>query len=76
MDELLRTTDAVLLNWVKSVLKDQGIQSFEMDRHMSILEGSIGALVPRRLMVESHHVARARSILVDAGLSKHMQVKD
>jgi hypothetical protein len=34
---------------------------------MSVLEGSIGAL-PRRVLVESMRIARARGILTEAGI--------
>ena len=37
---------------------------FEIDVHMSILEGSIGIL-PRRLMVADDDLARARIVLSD-----------
>ena len=64
MQELLRTTDPVLLSWVKALLADAGIAAVTFDTHMSVLDGSIGAL-PQRLMVAGDDLAAARR-LVDA----------
>ena len=62
MKELLRTNDAVLLSWAETLLADAGIQSFVLDFHTSILEGSLGVL-PRRMMVADDEHAQARRIL-------------
>lgn len=51
MQELLRTTDVVLISHVSAILKDYGISVLQLDEHMSVLEGSIGFLIPKRLMV-------------------------
>ncbi|MER5172009.1 DUF2007 domain-containing protein [Thioclava sp. GXIMD2076] len=64
MKELLRTTNPVKLALAKALLTGEGINSFEMDVHMSVLEGSIGIL-PRRLMVTDGDLARARVVLDD-----------
>jgi hypothetical protein len=64
--ELLRTNDAVRLTWLVALLAGEGIEAVVLDAHMSVVEGSIGAL-PRRLMVSSEDAARARQILVEAG---------
>ncbi|WP_339108486.1 DUF2007 domain-containing protein [Thioclava sp. GXIMD4216] len=64
MKELLRTTNPVKLAFAKALLTGEGINSFEMDVHMSVLEGSIGIL-PRRLMVTDGDLARARRVLDD-----------
>jgi hypothetical protein len=58
----------VLLSWAEALLKDAGIPAVVMDRHMSVLEGSIGAL-PRRLMVAESDAGRARALLTDAGVA-------
>jgi len=50
MREVLKTNDPVLLSFAQAILKDAGIVAEVFDLHMSILDGSIGAL-PRRLMV-------------------------
>jgi hypothetical protein len=44
------------------------------DTNMSILEGSIGAL-PRRVLVASDRVERARALLTGAGIG-HVIVED
>lgn len=67
MKELLRSTDPVRLSRVLDLLESGGIRAFEMDRHMSVLEGSIGIL-PRRIMVADRDEFMARAILRDAGL--------
>lgn len=58
MKEILRTNDAVLLSWSQAVLAEFGIESVILDAHTSVIEGSIGA-IPRRLMVvdEDHETA-------------------
>jgi len=66
MRELLRTTDAVRLSWLVALLADAGIEAVVFDTHTSILEGSIGA-IPRRLMVLADDEAAAIRILKDAG---------
>lgn len=68
MQEILRTTDVVLLSFAQHVLGEAGVESVILDTHMSITEGSIGVLVPRRLMVVEDDIARARSLLTKAGL--------
>ena len=67
MREILRTNDPVLISYAQSRLKDVGIDSLVFDGHTSILEGSIGA-IPRRIMVIDEDAERARSILDDSDL--------
>ena len=50
MRELFRSNNAVRLSWAQAQLSDAGIESFILDHHTSLVEGSIGA-IPRRLMV-------------------------
>jgi hypothetical protein len=59
MQELLRTTDVVLISHVTAILKDYGISILQLDEHMSVLEGSIGFLIPKRLMVADEDLAVA-----------------
>ena len=66
MVELLRTNDPVRLSWVMALLSDAEIESVVFDSHASIVEGSIGAL-PRRLMVIDDDLSRARYVLDSAG---------
>ena len=42
MEELLRTTDITVTAYVRAILIDAGIEPFELDVNMSVLEGSIG----------------------------------
>lgn len=67
MKQLLATTDPIRLTLAADLLRAEGIPSFELDRHMSILDGSIGIL-PRRLMVADRDHFMARAILRDTGL--------
>jgi hypothetical protein len=66
MREVLRSNDAVRLSWLTALLADAGIAAVVLDTHMSIVEGSIGAL-PRRLMVAADDHARALEVLAEAG---------
>ena len=66
MIELLRTNDLVQLSFLDAVLKDGGIESVVLDQHMSVLEGSAGA-IPRRLMVSDEDAEAARRILREVG---------
>ena len=67
MQELLRSNDSVLLSYVSALMKEAGIDFIVADMNMSVLEGSIGAL-PRRVLVDSSMLERARRILTEAGL--------
>ncbi|MEQ8710688.1 MAG: DUF2007 domain-containing protein [Rhodospirillales bacterium] len=66
MKELLRTNDPVELSFVQALLTDSGIESIVFDQHTSIMEGSIGA-IPRRIMVIDEDHARAVRLLENAG---------
>ncbi|SPH23374.1 hypothetical protein DEA8626_02438 [Defluviimonas aquaemixtae] len=66
MKELLSTTDPTKLAFATALLDGEGIAAFQMDVHMSVLEGSLGIL-PRRLMVRDADHFRARAILKDNG---------
>ena len=66
MKELLRTNDAVRLSFLRSLLKDSGVDSLVLDHHTSVVEGSIGA-IPRRLMVAERDYHLACSLLAAAG---------
>ena len=60
------TSDLVRLGFLQALLADAGIESVVLDQHISALEGGIGAF-PRRLAVRDEDLARARSILREAG---------
>lgn len=64
MKELLRTTDPTVIAFAQALLQGEGINSFPMDVHMSILEGGIG-IFPRRLMVADADHFIARKVMED-----------
>ena len=68
MKQILRTTDPTQIVFAKALLAGEDIDCFEMDVHMSVLEGSIGIL-PRRLMVRDSDYLIARRILTDNDFS-------
>jgi putative signal transducing protein len=65
MKELLRTNNVVRLSWVQALLRDSGIESLVLDEHTSLVEGSIGA-IQRRLMVLERDFVRARALVAAA----------
>ena len=65
MVELLRLNDPVKLSFLEALLRDGGIQTFILDQHMSVLEGSASS-IPHRLMVTDDDAERARFILHQA----------
>ncbi len=67
MKELLRTTDPTVIPYATALLEGEGIAAFPMDVHMSVLEGSLGIL-PRRLMVLDRDLFLARAIMRDNGI--------
>jgi hypothetical protein len=64
MKELLRTNDLTVIAYAQALLQGEGIATFEMDVHMSILDGSLGIL-PRRLMVRDQDHFLAAAVLRD-----------
>jgi hypothetical protein len=64
--ELLRSNDPVRLSYVLALLDDAGIEAVMLDFHNSILQGSLGIL-PRRLMVIGDDFEAARRLLIEAG---------
>ena len=72
MVELIRTNDIVLIGFVESLLEGAGIGVFVADRHVSAIEGSIGAF-QRRILVPSDEERQARRLLVDAGLAAELR---
>ena len=71
MKELVRTNNPVLLGWIQSLLRQEGIESFVFDSHMSVLEGSANA-IPRRLMVIDDDYDMARRTMTEAGEGQHL----
>ena len=60
------------LSFAQAVLRDSHIEFFVADTHASILDGSIGA-VPRRLLVLEEDVQDARDVLSANGLAQELQ---
>ena len=65
----MRSNDPVSLSWAQSVLAAVGIEAVVLDMHTSILEGSIGA-IPRRLMVLGDDLSRARHAIETAATAE------
>ena len=63
----MRTTDPTMIAFATALLEGEDIDCFQMDVHMSVLEGSIGIL-PRRLMVADRDYFRASNVLKDNDL--------
>jgi hypothetical protein len=66
MRTVITSNDPVRLSFLGALLRDAGIDSVLLDAHTSAVEGSIGA-IPRRLMVLAEDEAAARRVLRDAG---------
>jgi Putative prokaryotic signal transducing protein len=64
MKNLLRTTDPTLIAFVSALLDGEGIESWHLDVHMSVLDGGIGAL-PQRLVVREDDYNAAERVLRD-----------
>ena len=67
MKAILKTVNPATLNFAQAVLKEADIPFFVMDQNVSIIEGSIG-IIPRRLMVVDEDAEEARQALTDAGM--------
>jgi hypothetical protein len=70
--ELVRTNNAVLISAVQALLDGADIPHVLLDQNMSVLEGSLGVL-PRRVMVIDDYAADARKLLEDAGLGHELR---
>jgi Putative prokaryotic signal transducing protein len=64
MRDVLKTNNAVLLNFAQVLLADAGIEAVVFDGHMSVMDGSLGIL-PRRLMVSDGDFSQAERVLKD-----------
>ncbi len=74
MKELLRAVDPALISYVESLLKGANIHYFIADQHTSMVEGSIGIL-PKRILVIDEELATAQQILTDADLDHELKHK-
>ncbi len=64
MKELLRTTDPTIIAFAMALLQGEGIDCFEMDVNMSVLEGGIG-IFPRRILVHEDRLIQAERVMKD-----------
>jgi hypothetical protein len=62
MRAVLKTTDPVILGYAANVLSQEGIESVVFDTHASVMDGSMGFL-PRRLMVLDEDFDQAEKLL-------------
>ena len=67
MKELFSTNDITKFVYAETILNSNDIISFALDENISVLEGSIGIL-PRRLMVLENDFERASELLKNFGL--------
>ena len=67
MKELFSTNDITKFVYAETILNSNDIVSFTFDENISVLEGSIGIL-PRRLMVLEIDYEQALELLEDFGL--------
>jgi hypothetical protein len=69
MKLLLQTTDPTVIAFAQALLQGEDIDSFVLDVHMSVFEGSLGIL-PRRLMVLERDWVEARSVIRANGIDE------
>ena len=66
---LARITEPVLLTYIEALLREAEISYDVADRHISLIEGSIGAF-PRRVLVREEDWQRASRTLEEADLGQ------
>jgi len=71
MIAILKTVNPATLNFAQAILKEADIPYFLMDQNVSIIDGSIG-VIPRRLMVVDEDAEDARQAFIDAGLGDEL----
>ena len=71
MIALIKTVNPATINFAQAILKDADIPCFLFDQHQSLIEGSIG-IIPRRIMVLAEDEADARDALIAAGLGDEL----
>ncbi|USG62768.1 DUF2007 domain-containing protein [Sneathiella marina] len=74
MEELIRSNDPVLISYILAILADEEIEAVVLDEHTSILEGSIGA-IQKRVMVLSENITQAKRVLKDLDLADEISEK-
>jgi len=66
--ELISTNDVALVSAIEALLTEAGIPYQILDREMSVIQGSIGA-IPQRILVANDYEPTARELLAEAGLT-------
>lgn len=66
MKEVARSNDPVRLSFLTALLADAGLTAIPLDTHASIVQGSLGML-PQRLMVVDEEFDAAVAVLREAG---------
>ena len=74
MKLLLQTTDPTVIAFAQALLEGEDIDSFVLDVHRSVFEGSLGIL-PRRLMVRERDWEEARSVIRANGIDEGYDAK-
>jgi hypothetical protein len=72
MKDLIRTNNPALISYVEALLKQLDVTYFIADQAISSAEGSIG-MFPKRILVSSEHLAKARQLMIDAGLGDELR---
>jgi len=72
MKELFRTNNPTVISYVEHLMKEAGLKAFVMDSNASILDGSVGVL-PRRIMIVDEDYERARKVLIEADLEHELK---
>ena len=72
MHTVIATNNIVTISFAEAVLKEARIGCFIADTHSSVVEGSMG-LIPRRVMVIDDDVFAARRALNLAGLADELE---
>lgn len=75
MKEIVRTNDPALISFIEALLKEARIDYLVADINMSIVDGSIGA-IPRRILVIEEQEYRARRLLADADLAGELSKEE
>ncbi len=64
--EVARSNDPVRLSFLTALLADAGVTAIPLDTHSSIVQGSLG-VIPQRLMVVDDDFEAAVTVLREAG---------
>ncbi|HWA49301.1 MAG TPA: DUF2007 domain-containing protein [Dongiaceae bacterium] len=66
MKEVARSNDPVRLSFLTALLADAGLTAIPLDTHASIVQGSLG-VIQQRLMVVDEEFEAAVAVLREAG---------